>query len=161
MKDASPNPKRTTLGQLSETALPCLEETTAIRVRFSEVDALGFVWHGHYANYFEEARRAFGRQYGIDYATFMDHAVAVPVVQLHIDFFAPVRMSDLLTVTARLRKSESAKLTFAYELRRQAEPALLAAGSTVQVFTTFSGELLLTWPPFMLERLKAWEPLWH
>jgi acyl-CoA thioester hydrolase len=162
MKDPSAQPKRTTLGgRPPAAAVPCLEETTTLRVRFNEVDALRVVWHGHYANYFEEARRAFGRRYGLDYTTFLEHGIAVPVVQLHIDFFAPARMSDLLAVRARLCRSESAKLSFDYEIRRQGEEPLLATGSTVQVFTTFSGELLLTWPPLMLERLKAWEPLWQ
>jgi len=162
LNPATDKPKRATLGNPpSQTPLPYLEETTTVRVRFSEVDALRVVWHGHYADYFEEARRAFGRRYGIDYATFLEHAIAVPVVQLHVEFFAPARMSDLLAVTARLYRSESAKLGFGYEVRRAGEEALLATGSTVQVFTTFSGELLLTWPPLMLERLQAWQSLWQ
>ena len=140
---------------------PYLDETTAIRVRFNEVDALHIVWHGHYVNYFEEARRAFGRRYGIDYTVFLEQRIAVPVVQMQIDYYAPARLPDVLEVRARLYNSEAAKLSFFYEIRRQGEPALLAAGSTVQVFTSPAGELLLTWPSFMLERLKAWEPLWN
>jgi acyl-CoA thioester hydrolase len=132
-----------------------------VRVRFNEVDALHIVWHGHYANYFEEGRRAFGRRHGIDYTVFLEHRVAVPVVQLHIEFLAPARLPDVLEVTARLLKSEAARLDFAYEIRRQDEGTLLATGHTMQVFTTPQGELLLTWPAFMVERLQAWEPLWH
>jgi acyl-CoA thioester hydrolase len=140
--------------------LPYLEETTTVRVRFNEVDLLRIVWHGHYANFFEEARRAFGRRYGVDYTVFLDHNIAVPVVQLHVDFYSPARVSDLLEVRARLLKSEAAKLSFVYEVRRAGEDRVLAGGSTVQVFTNPEGELLLTWPKFMLERLQAWEPLW-
>jgi len=160
----NPKPRiqsRATLASLrEETNLPWLEETTSLLVRFNEVDALRIVWHGHYVNYFEEARRAFGRRYGVDYAAFMDNAVAAPVVQLAVDYYRPARLTDTLEVTARLFKTEAAKLFFKYEIRRRGESALLAAGSTVQVFTTLSGELLLTWPPFVLERLNEWEPLW-
>jgi acyl-CoA thioester hydrolase len=137
-----------------------LEETTTVRVRFDEVDALRIVWHGHYVSYFEEARRALGRRYDIDYPVFFEHDVPAPIVQLHVDYRMPARMADVLEVTARLLKSEAAKLEFDYEVRRQGEDTLLATGSTTQVFTNRAGELLLTWPPFMLERLKAWEPLW-
>ncbi len=155
------NPKRVTLVPAeSLIAQPYLEESTLIRVRFSEVDALHIVWHGHYVNYFEEARRAFGRRYGVDYTTFLEHRVAVPVVQMLIEYFATARLADTLEVRARLLKSDSAKLNFVYEIRRPGEERLLATGSTVQVFTNPAGELLLTWPAFMLERLKAWEPLW-
>jgi acyl-CoA thioester hydrolase len=137
-----------------------LEESTTVLVRFNEVDALQIVWHGHYVSYFEEARRAFGRRYGLDYPVFFKHNVAAPLVELHVDYLAPARLSDVLEVTARLFKSEAAKLEFAYEIRSQGEARLLVTGNTVQVFTTPSGELLLSWPPFMVERLKAWEPLW-
>ncbi len=154
---------RATLGNgvPSPVPLPYLEETTTVRVRFNEVDMLRIVWHGHYANFFEEARRAFGRRYGIDYTVFLEHNIAVPVVQLHIDFYAPARVSDLLEVKARLLKTEAAKLNFVYEVRRVTEDRLLASGSTVQVFTSPDGELMLTWPKFMQERLQAWEPLWR
>ena len=161
MKPAPAKPKRSTLeGPPPARPSPCLEEQTTLRVRFSEVDALRIVWHGHYANYFEEGRRAFGRRYGVDYTVFLEHNVAVPVVQLHVDYFAPARLADTLEVKTRLLKSEAAKLIFEYEIRRQGQEPLLASGTTVQVFTNDKGQLLLTWPLFMQERLKAWEPLW-
>jgi acyl-CoA thioester hydrolase len=163
MKNHLPASQRTTLGPNGPQAAaqPFLEESTIVRVRFNEVDLLRIVWHGHYANFFEEARRAFGRRYGVDYTVFLEHNIAVPVVQLHVDYYSPARVSDLLEVKARLLKSDAAKLNFVYEVRRTGEERLLAGGSTVQVFTTPQGELLLTWPRFMQERLREWEPLWQ
>ena len=161
MKPAPAQPNRSTLAGLPSLPLsPYLEEQTTLRVRFNEVDALRMVWHGHYANYFEEGRRAFGRRYGVDSTVFLEHNVAVPVVQLQVDYFVPARLADTLEVKARLLKSEAAKLIFEYEIRREGQAPLLASGSTVQVFTNDKGQLLLTWPLFMQERLKAWEPLW-
>jgi acyl-CoA thioester hydrolase len=139
---------------------PYLEETCVIPIRFHEVDSLLVVWHGHYVAYIEEARRALGRRYGVDYTTFFAHNTPAPVAQLHVDFLAPARLADTLTVTARLFKSEAAKLEFEYEIRRQSNRSLLAFGSSLQVFTNPQGELLLTLPPFMLERYGAWEKLW-
>jgi acyl-CoA thioester hydrolase len=139
---------------------PYLEETAVIRVRFNEVDALHIVWHGHYVNYFEEARRAFGRRYGVDYTVFVEHRIAIPVVQLRVDYFAPARLADTIEVRACLLKTEAARFNFLYEARRQGENTLLASGSSVQVFTTPDGELLLNWPDFVQERLRSWEPLW-
>ena len=37
------------------------------RVRFEEVDSLGFVWHGRYPSFFEDARTALGDKYDIGY----------------------------------------------------------------------------------------------
>ena len=44
-----------------------LTASVIIRVRFSETDPLGIVWHGNYIKYFEEGREAFGRKYGLSY----------------------------------------------------------------------------------------------
>jgi hypothetical protein len=66
-----------------------IENTTTVLVRFNEVDALRIVWHGHYVNYFEEGRRAFGRRLGIDYTTFIEQGIAVPVIHLEVNYLAP------------------------------------------------------------------------
>jgi acyl-CoA thioester hydrolase len=139
---------------------PYLEETCVIPIRFHEVDSIRVVWHGHYVAYIEEARRALGRRYGVDYTTFFAHNTPAPVAQLHVDYLAPARLVDTLVVTARLFKSEAAKLELEYEIRRQGNGTLLAFASTLQVFTNLQGELLLTMPAFMIERYRAWETLW-
>lgn len=141
--------------------VPYLEARTTVRVRFNEVDTLRIVWHGHYVNFFEEGRRAWGRQYGLDYPVFIAHNTPAPVVALNVDYFMPARLEDTLEVTTRALKAGVGKLEFAYEIRREGGGPLLAVGRTLQVFTNLAGELLLAWPPFMMERLKAWEPLWQ
>jgi acyl-CoA thioester hydrolase len=137
-----------------------IEDKTIILVRFNEVDSLHIVWHGHYVNYFEEGRRAFGRRFGIDYPTFIEQCIAAPVIRVEVNFFAPAKLTDTLVVTTRLLKSDSARLDFDYEIRRETGDTLLATGNTSQVFTTPAGELILNWPPFMLERLESWKTLW-
>ena len=139
---------------------PYLEETTTVRVRFPEVDSLRIVWHGHYVGYFEEGRRAFGRRFGLDYPVFVEHRLAAPVVHLSVNYLAPARMDDLLTVTARLLRSEAAKLEFTYEIWRSSDPLLLVTGSTIQAFTTLDGKLILQRPPLLVERYRRWESLW-
>jgi acyl-CoA thioester hydrolase len=116
------------------------------------------VWHGHYVAYFEDARRAFGRRYGIDYPVFRTQDVAVPVVNLWLDYKLPARFNDELKVKARLYKTDAAKLEFAYEIHCGRK--LLVTGGSVQVFTRPDGELLLTSPPFLEELYRQWEGLW-
>ena len=41
-----------------------LKNTVEIPIRFSEVDSLHVVWHGHYVKYFEDGREAFGKDFG-------------------------------------------------------------------------------------------------
>jgi acyl-CoA thioester hydrolase len=152
--------RRRTVGFTQPAPQPYLEETCVIPIRFHEVDSMQVVWHGHYVTYIEEARRALGRHYGIDYTTFFAWNTPAPVAQLHLDYIAPARLTDTLKVTARLFKSEAAKLEFEYEVRRQGDDTLLAFAASLQVFINLQGELLLNMPPFMVERYHAWEPLW-
>ena len=139
---------------------PYIEETIVETVRFKEVDSMNIVWHGHYAEYFELARRAFGRRFGIDYDTLIANRVGLPVIHMRIDYLSPARLMDEIEIKARLLRSEAARLDFDYEICRSGEEPLLACGSTSQVFATPEGELMLAWPDFMKEPLKQWEALW-
>jgi acyl-CoA thioester hydrolase len=139
---------------------PYLTHTTQVRIRFEEVDSMNIVWHGRYLSFFDDARRAFGRQYGVDYPAFIDSEVAAPVVDCRMRFLASARLDDVLDVEARLYKTDSAKLAFKYEVRRSGTGEVLVVGFSIQVFSGPGGSLLLAWPPMMVERLDAWRPLW-
>ena len=121
---------------------------------------MGIVWHGHYTSYFEDARRAFGARYGIDYSEIRQHALRAPIVHLGIDFMSPAFDNDLLEVTARLLKTDAAKLELQYEIVRPADHQVLARGESVQVFTDSTGKLLLRPPPLLTDCYKRWEASW-
>ncbi|MHC4973290.1 MAG: acyl-CoA thioesterase [Planctomycetota bacterium] len=133
-----------------------LEETTDVEVRFQEVDALGIVWHGHYLTYFEVARFAFGKRYGLDYQTILDHGYIAPIVRSEVDYYLPARYGDVLTLHARLHPDRGARVTFSYLVCTQRGEEL-AAGLTVQVFTDLSGELVLVRPDFYEKWLEGVE----
>ncbi len=46
-----------------------LSASKELEIRFSEVDSMNIVWHGSYPLYFEDAREAFGKKYGLGYMT--------------------------------------------------------------------------------------------
>ncbi len=140
----------------SEKGQRFLEASTSLRVRFHEVDVLHVVWHGHYLAYFEEARQAFGRQYALDYHDVHAAGLLVPLVHVEVDYFAPARLGDLLTVRARLYPDLGARLNFAYLVSGPAGDRL-ATGKTVQVFTGTDGSLVMTRPRFYEEFLARWE----
>lgn len=134
---------------------PCLTAHAEVRVRFQEVDALAVVWHGHYLAYFEAARDAFGRRYGLTYEDVRRAGYVVPLVHASVDYRAPARFGDVLTVTARLYPEAAARISFGYEVR--AGERFLASGRTVQAFTDLDGTLVLTRPRFYEEWLARWE----
>lgn len=136
-----------------------LQDQTEVIVRFNEADPLGIVWHGHYIRYFEDGRESFGKKYGISYMDFYHQGLAVPVVSVQCDFKKPLRYGNTVLVETTLINSAAAKLRFEYKIYESVSKALVATGSSVQVFVnakTF--ELQLTVPASFEAWKKKWTP---
>lgn len=129
-----------------------LEAATTLQPRFSEVDVLGIVWHGHYLAYFEDAREAFGRRFDFSYKTIREAGYIAPIVRVEVDYFAPARIEEDIHARVRLHPQAGAWLHYSYLLTRPGGTRL-ASGRTVQAFTDRDGELMLTRPAFFDEFL--------
>lgn len=68
-----------------------LKESKRFEIRFSEVDSMNIVWHGSYPLYFEDAREAFGKKYGLEYMNFFDEGYFAPLVELSIHYKKPIK----------------------------------------------------------------------
>lgn len=126
---------------------------TEVPVRFSEVDALGIVWHGHYLKFFEDGREAFGKQYELGYLDIHRQQFVVPLVNLNIDFKKTVKYGDTIIIETTYIDSPAAKIIFTYKLYRASDQALVATGESTQVFMDLKQELYITLPDFF----QAWK----
>lgn len=134
-----------------------LATTTQTTVRFSEVDSMQVVWHGEYVRYFEDGREAFGRQYpGVGYLDFYANGYTAPIVDLQLQYIAPLTVNDVAVIETRYIDVAAAKLCFEYIIHRQSDGALVARGSSVQVFVDGNGEMCLNNPSFFEEWKKQW-----
>lgn len=129
---------------------------TEITVRFNEADMLQIVWHGHYVNYLEDGRQAFGEKYGLGYMQVYEQGFTIPIVKLTIDYKRPLRFGEKAIVETRFVNSEAAKLIFHYTVRNKETKETIATGETIQVFVADKGELSLTIPDFFAEWKKKW-----
>jgi acyl-CoA thioester hydrolase len=125
-------------------------------VRFEEVDPLGIVWHGRYSGYFEDARVALGKHYGIGYMDFYREKVATPIRKLHIDYFKPLSFEDEFTIEGLLHWNEAARLDFEFILRNAAGE-ITTTGYTVQMMMNTDGEFLLAQPDFYVDFCRRWQ----
>ncbi|MBM3405657.1 MAG: acyl-CoA thioesterase, partial [Bacteroidetes bacterium] len=91
-----------------------LTEKIEIPVRFSEVDSMRIVWHGHYLLYFEEGREAFGRKYGISYLDIFANKLMTPLVKISCEYKRPLEYGDIAVVETRFIDSPAAKICFEY-----------------------------------------------
>ena len=122
-------------------------------VRFSEVDSMNIVWHGHYVKYMEEGREDFGRKFGISYMTIKNSGYLAPVVKLTCEYKKPLQYDDKVIVETRFVDSDAAKITYVFRIFRASDNELVATGESVQVFLDMDRELVLTIPPFF----EAWK----
>jgi len=125
-------------------------------VRFEEVDAMGIVWHGCYPSYFEDGRVALGHRYGISYSDFIREGVPVPVRQMQIDYYCPLRFEEDFEITATLHWSDAARINFEYTIHN-AEGRLVCTGCTVQLMLDRDSDVLLAPPSFFAAFLQKWK----
>lgn len=134
-----------------------LSASAESRIRFSEVDSMNIVWHGSYPLYFEDAREAFGRKYGICYQDIFASGLYAPLVELNFRYRKAIRYGMRIRTDIFYNPSPAAKLMFDYEIHDMADDSILATGSSIQVFTDHEGNLQLYAPEFY----NIWKKRWN
>ncbi len=107
---------------------------TDLRVRYSETDRMGIVYHAHYLVWFEIGRTEWCRAAGLPYADMERSGLYIPVTRVECIFRRRSSYDDPIMVSTRMIELGVRGCTFAYEVRSPAR-ALLAEGSTHHVFT--------------------------
>ncbi len=125
-------------------------------VRFSEVDSMQVVWHGHYVKYMEEGREDFGRKFGINNMLIKANGYMAPVVKLVCDYKKTLSYDDTVMVETTFIDSDAAKIIYRFNIYRASDKVLVATGESIQVFLDMNYELILTNPPFF----EAWKKKW-
>jgi acyl-CoA thioester hydrolase len=126
------------------------------RVRFEEVDAIGIVWHGRYASYFEDARSALGERYGIGYLDFYKNGVVAPIKKMHVDYHRPLVFHQEFSIEGILHWSDAARINFEFIIRDD-KGSIATTGYSVQVMTDTENNLYMVPPPFYREFCRRWK----
>lgn len=134
-----------------------LKTSKVIDIRFSEVDSMNVVWHGSYPLYFEDAREAFGKEYGLDYMNYFNHGYFAPLVELTFRYIKPITYGMRPRVDIIYRPTDAAKVVFDYEIHDTTDESLIATGHSVQVFMDKEYKLVWYAPDFYLEWKKRWQ----
>ena len=113
-----------------------------LEIRFSEVDSMNIVWHGSYALYFEDAREAFGKKYGLGYLDIFGNGYYAPLVDLRFKYKKPLIYGHDARIEITYRNTAAAKIIFDYEIFDNKDNSLVAAGYSIQVFLDKQYQLL-------------------
>ena len=134
-----------------------LTSSKDIEIRFSEVDMMKVVWHGAYPLYLEDAREAFGDEYGLTYEGYLDNQYYAPIVDMQIQYKFPLRYGVKARIDITYRPTEAAKIVFDYEIRDKETNLLYCKARTIQVFMDMDYNLVLFNPEFS----ENWKAKWQ
>ncbi|KPF46361.1 tol-pal system-associated acyl-CoA thioesterase [Rhizobium sp. AAP43] len=105
------------------------------RVYYEDTDFSGAVYHARYLHFMERARTDYLRCLGVEQSALYetsDEGLAFMVHRMEIDFKAPARMDDLITVTTRTERAGGAKMILAQQIGRD-DRLLIAAKVVIAV----------------------------
>ena len=128
---------------------------TQIRVRYSEVDQMGYVYYGHYAQYYEVARAELLRQLDFSYRQLEEMGIQMPVIDLSIKYSRPARYDDNLTVKIYISEMPKVRIVFNYEVYNE-EQELLNRGETTLVFINANTKKPCPIPAFLAEKMQGY-----
>jgi acyl-CoA thioester hydrolase len=95
----------------------CVSRYT-VRVRFGETDLMGVVHHGTYISYFEVGRVEYMRRRGLDYNSWTQLGIHLPVVEVNVRYRRTARFDELLCIETRLADLQRVQMRFDYRLLR-------------------------------------------
>ena len=129
-----------------------LRTTAQIRVRFSETDAMGVVYHANYLPWCEVARTQLLAEIGLPYVELQASGFLLPVLEANLKYRVPARYDDEIAVRASMPEMPRVRIHINYEIFRGNE--LLATGHTQHAFMNREGQAIKP-PSFFLEKLQA------
>lgn len=127
---------------------------TTVRVRYAEIDQMGYCYYGNYATYFEVGRVEALRSLGIRYRDLEESGVMLPVLNVQINYKRPARYDDQLTIETRITELPSARIRFEYTCTRNDE--VLTTGETTLAFLRTSDHRPVRAPEHLLNALQPY-----
>ncbi len=107
--------------------------SSEFRVRYSETDQMGVVYHTNYLVWCEIGRTDFIRTSGLTYAELERRGVLLAVAEATIRYHAAARYDDVIRVQTSLAAVRSRAVTFDYLISNAGTGERLASAQTVLV----------------------------
>jgi acyl-CoA thioester hydrolase len=99
-----------------------------VRIYYEDTDSGGVVYHANYLKYFERARTELFRKHNFYVAELAENGFVFPVVRAELDFKAPARHDELLTVTTVPVRISGSSFSLRQEIIRNNDGRLLVGG---------------------------------
>ena len=128
-----------------------LSSKTSFRVRYSETDQMGIVYHANYLVWFEVGRSELFRELNLPYTQFEKQGLGLAVIEASCRYRKPATYDDELVIITEVGHMSARGASFSYRVYR--EETLLAEGKTVHVFVNNDGR------PADVKKYAIWQKL--
>ena len=121
------------------------------KIYYHDTDAGGVVYYANYLKYFEEARTEFFKERNIDICKLSEQNIIFAVRKVEINYKAPARYGDTLTVFTRISKFKNASLEFTQNIDKAGKILVEAQTQMVCINSNFSPKVM---PEEVIQCLK-------
>lgn len=114
---------------------------TRVKVRYSEIDKMGFAYYSHYLVWFEVARTELLESGGVTYRELEEEGIYLPVREASVKYIRPARYWDDIKVFTKIKTLSRVRIECLYEVYNS-RGELLATGRTLHIFMSRNGALI-------------------
>ncbi len=129
-----------------------ISSSITIRVRYDEVDKMGYVYHGNYAKYFHISRTRLLRKLGVNDKKLESQNILMPVIEMSIKYIKPVLYDDLIKIKTTLTELSGIKLKFDHLVYNQNNKVINKGKSTL-VFVDHKTQKVMRIPERIFKKL--------
>lgn len=104
-----------------------------VRVQPHHTDYAGVVWHGTYVAWMEEARVEYLRSHGIDFASWVNYGVDLPVVDLALQYRQPLTLGMEALIKTWPSPQRGVRLVWQCDIRDKATQETCVFGKVTLV----------------------------
>ena len=125
------------------------------RIRYAEIDKMGFLYYGHYAQLYEIGRAELIRSLDITYKSMEeDYHVMMPVLQMQCRYRKPARYDNLLSIHTILNEMPTKMIHFHHEIYNE-EQELINTGSVKLFFVDMKENKRISCPHFLKDKIET------
>ena len=128
---------------------------SSYRVRYADVDQMGYMYYGNYSKLYEIGRVEALRDLGVRYRDMEQDGIWMPVYENHSKYIKPAKYDDLLEINCKLDVLPSSRIVFTTEVKNE-EGQLIHVGKTTLVFIAQKTGKIITCPEIILVKLRSY-----
>lgn len=130
------------------------KHSVKFRVRYSETDKMGVVYHSNYIEYYEVARTECIRSLGLPYSKLEERGIILPVTKIESIYKGSLYYDDEVEIVASVREMPGFKLIFDYDVLREGK--LVNKGVSELLFYDVQKKRPCKAPAELIEALKPY-----